>query len=119
MCRSILSLSKIAHPIQRDHPFSQRNRTMERTVGVGNGSDRKVDGIGQNLKKRERGNIGGLDKIGRLAPLSQICKETLKISHHPIIKPTPSILAPPAPFPVKTSHPSTSHFRKLSSPSPL
>ena len=39
----------------RDHPFSQRNRTTERTVGVGVGSDREVWGrvgvVGQNLKK--------------------------------------------------------------------
>ena len=79
----------------RNHPFSQRNRIMERTVGEGIGSDREVDGIGQNLKKRGRDNIGGLEKIGGLAPLSQLCKETLKISHHPLTKPTLSILAPP------------------------
>ena len=34
-CRSILSLSKIAHQMWHDHPISQRNRTTERTVGVG------------------------------------------------------------------------------------
>ena len=32
----------------RDHPFSQRNRTIERTVGVGAGVDREV---GQNFKR--------------------------------------------------------------------
>ena len=32
-----------------DHPFSQRNRTTERTVGMRVGDDRKVE--------------GGLDKI--------------------------------------------------------
>ena len=118
MCKSILSLSKIAHPIRRDHPFSQRNRTMERTVGVGNGSNREVDGIGQNLKKRGRGNIGGLDKIGRLAPLSQICRD-FKNLPSPHYKTNPFNPGSPPPFVVKTSHPSTSHFRKLSSPSPL
>ena len=37
----------------RDHPFSQRNRTTEKTVGVGFGGDRKVGGgeVGQNLKR--------------------------------------------------------------------
>ena len=55
MCRSILSLSKIAHYMWCDHPFNQRNRTTERTVGVGVGvgGDREVGGEagGQNLKK--------------------------------------------------------------------
>ena len=49
MCRSILSLSKIAHQMWRDHPFSQRNKT---TVEVGVGGDREVgEGGGQNLQK--------------------------------------------------------------------
>ena len=37
-----------------DHPISQRNRTTERTVGVGVGSDRDIGdggGLGENLKK--------------------------------------------------------------------
>ena len=51
MCGSILSLSKIAHQMSRDHPFSQRNRTTERTMGVEVGGDREVGGGGQNLKK--------------------------------------------------------------------
>ena len=63
MCRSILSLSKIAHKMWCDHPFSQRNRTTERTVGLGFESDREVGGTGgikQNFKKGV-GNIGGMD----------------------------------------------------------
>ena len=39
----------------RDHLFSQRNRTVERTVGVGVEDDRKGGGVGwggQNLKRR-------------------------------------------------------------------
>ena len=49
MCRSILSLSKIAHQMWCDHPFSQRNRT----TGVGVGGDkefgvRELDKIGKN-----------------------------------------------------------------------
>ena len=34
----------------RDHPFSQRNKTTERALGVGVGGDRKRGGGGQNLK---------------------------------------------------------------------
>ena len=34
MCTSI-SLSKIAHQVWRDHPFSQRNKTTERAVRDG------------------------------------------------------------------------------------
>ena len=39
--------------MSRDHPFSQRNRTTERTMGVEVGGDREVGGGGggQNLKK--------------------------------------------------------------------
>ena len=50
MCRSIL-LSKIAHQIWYDYPFSQRNRMTKRTVGMGLGGDRGVDGGGQHLKR--------------------------------------------------------------------
>ena len=51
MYRFILSLSKIAHQMWRDHPFSHRNMTTEKTVGAGVGGDREV-GVG-----------GGVDKI--------------------------------------------------------
>ena len=37
----LLSLSKIAYQMWHDHPFSQRNRTKEKT-GVGIGGDREV-----------------------------------------------------------------------------
>ena len=40
------SLSKIAHQVWCDHPFSQRNRTIERTVGGGGGGGREVRGGG-------------------------------------------------------------------------
>ena len=33
MCKSIMSLSKIAHQMWHDHPFSQRSKTTERAVG--------------------------------------------------------------------------------------
>ena len=35
MCRSIILLSKIAHQLWHDHPFSQRNRIKERARGGG------------------------------------------------------------------------------------
>ena len=45
-----------------NHPFSQRSRITEKTVGVGVGGDREVGwggGVGQKLKKGEGvGNIG-------------------------------------------------------------
>ena len=46
-----------------DHPFSQRNRTTERSVGLQVGGDREMgggEGVGQNLEKGGGvGNIGG------------------------------------------------------------
>ena len=39
----------------RDHPFSQRNKTTERAVGVGVGVNMEGGGVGQNLKKRGGG----------------------------------------------------------------
>ena len=40
------------------------------------------------MKRGRVDNIGSLHKIGGLAPVCQLCKETLKIFHPPIIKPT-------------------------------
>ena len=74
MCRSILSLSKIAYQTWHNHPFFQRNWTTERTVGVGVGDDREMGG---------------------LVHLYRLCKGTFKISHPPIIKPTPHSCLPP------------------------
>ena len=56
MSRSILSLSKIAHQMWCDHPFSQRNKTTERTGGVEE-TEKWEMGFGQNFKKGV-GNIG-------------------------------------------------------------
>ena len=56
----------------------------------GSGGGGRVDKIWK--MEGEVGNIGGgggLHKIRRLAPFCELCKETLKISHPPIIKPTP------------------------------
>ena len=51
MGRSIISLSKIAHQMWHNHPFSQRNKTIERAVGWW-------------LKVTEKEGVGGgLDKI--------------------------------------------------------
>ena len=41
MCRSIISLSKIVHQMWYDHPFSLRNKTTERAVGVEVGDNRE------------------------------------------------------------------------------
>ena len=42
----------------RDHPFSQRNKTTERAVGVWVGDD-KEEGGWTKFKKGGVGNIGG------------------------------------------------------------
>ena len=48
-------LSKIAHQMWCDHPFSQRNRTTERTAGMGVLGDREV---GEGWTKFEKGGLG-------------------------------------------------------------
>ena len=40
ICRTILSLRKLAHEMWHDNPFNERNKATERTVGVGFGGDR-------------------------------------------------------------------------------
>ena len=83
MFKSILSLSKIAHQMCCDHPFSQRNRKTERTVGVGVGGDKEVWGLDKTWKggsgKQYRGD---LHKIVGLAPLCQLRKETFPSPHY-------------------------------------
>ena len=59
--------------------------TTERAVGMGVEGDREVE-VGEGWTKckkggRQYGGGGGLHKIRRLAPLCQLCKETLKTSH--------------------------------------
>ena len=49
-----------------DHPISQRNRTTERTVGVGVGSDRDIGDGGGAWRKFEKG--GGVGNKGGLVP---------------------------------------------------
>ena len=41
MCTFMISLTKIAHQMWRDHPFSQRNKTTEWADGVVTGGDRE------------------------------------------------------------------------------
>ena len=60
MCRSILLLSKIAHQKWHDHPFSQRNMTKERAMGLGVGGDRSRGGGGGGGGGRGGGE--GVDK---------------------------------------------------------
>ena len=45
MCRSIILLSKITHQVCSDHPFSQRNETTKRAVGVELEDDREREGV--------------------------------------------------------------------------
>ena len=65
----LISLSKMAHQMWHDHSFSQRNKTTEISVVVVVGDREASFGVGQNLKNRRVGNIGGLHKIGGLGPL--------------------------------------------------
>ena len=70
-----------------DHPFSQRNKTTERAVGVGVGGDREEQGRagkggrvgGQDLKKGSRQYIGGLYKIVGVGPLYQLCRYVIHV----------------------------------------
>ena len=75
MYRSILALSKIAHQMWHHHPFSQRNRTTERAVGLLVEDDRKFGGV-DKVAEGQTGNIVGLHKIAGLAPVWQLCKGT-------------------------------------------
>ena len=60
MCRSILSLHKIAHQMWPDHSFSQINRATERTMGVGVRDETEVGGSGwTKFEKVVVSNIGG------------------------------------------------------------
>ena len=55
----------------RDHPFSQRNKTTERAVGLGVACTREGGALGQNLNKEGGGDIGPLYKIGVYDPSSK------------------------------------------------
>ena len=71
MCISMISSSKIAHQMWRDHPFSQRKKKTKWVVGVGFGFDR--EGGLDKIWKREGGQYRGVFmKKGRLGPLYQL-----------------------------------------------
>ena len=65
MCRSLISLSKIAHQMQRGPPFSKRIKTTEKAVRVGDWKRQgRGWGVGQNLKKGSRQYRGVFIKHG-------------------------------------------------------
>ena len=47
-----LDMCRVTYQIWCDHPLSQRNKTIERAVGIGVGGDRDRGEGEQNLKKR-------------------------------------------------------------------
>ena len=59
MCRSILSISKIAHQVWRDHLISQRSMTIERAVGMVVGGDKEVTGVDKIFLKSGQQYRGG------------------------------------------------------------
>ena len=52
-------ISKITHQLWHDYPFSQRNKTTKRAVGLEVGEDGEEKGVGQNLVKGGVGDIRG------------------------------------------------------------
>ena len=63
-----------------DYPFSQRNMTTEKTVGVGVGGSREVGKKKGGRQKKGR----DFHKIRGFAPLCHLLKETLKMPHPPL-----------------------------------
>ena len=62
ICTSMI-LSKIAHQMWRDHPFSQRNKATEWAVGVGVGDKREVMGGGGGCLYKIGGGLGPLCQL--------------------------------------------------------
>ena len=73
MCRSLISLSKIAHQMQRGPPFSKRIKTTEKAVRVG-GLEATGKGLGgwTKFEKGEQVIQGGLHKTRGLGGLCQL-----------------------------------------------
>ena len=106
MYRSILSLSKIAHQMWRDYPFSQTKMATERAVGVG-GRRWQGSGVGGGVDKIWKGGVGGwqyrrggLHKITGLASSANNEKKDFK--NFPFL-PNPAFLqfyekSPPPPI---------------------
>ena len=66
MSISIISLSEIAHHMWCDHPFSQRNKKTERTVGLG-ATGKGESGWTEFEKNVGVGNIGvGRSSLNRV-----------------------------------------------------
>ena len=66
MSTSIISLSEIAHHMRCDHPFSQRSKTTERTVGLG-ATGKGESGWTEFEKNVGVGNIGvGRSSLNRV-----------------------------------------------------
>ena len=87
ICRSILSLSKIAHQMWFDHQETGQQKEK----------------WGRSWRKwqwREVLKKGGLLIIGGLVPLCLLCQEILKFFHNPL-----PIIPGFSPFLVKISHP--------------
>ena len=74
MCISIISLSKIAHQMWRDHPIQPKKQDNRKSSGGGDCTLQGRWGVGQNLKKEEGGQYrdGGLHKKRGLGPLCQL-----------------------------------------------
>ena len=104
MYRSVISLSKIAYQMWRDHPFSQRNMTAEKNNGGGGGGG--VDKIENRWGYLENNSI---------STLCQLCKEIKNFpSPHYKTNPPPFLASPL--FLVKIFHSShSSHFEKFHS----
>ena len=56
MCRSIISLSKTAHQMWHNHPFSERNNETERALGLG----LEAAGKGDRTKLEKGGGVGNI-----------------------------------------------------------
>ena len=74
LCTSMISLSKIAHQMWRNHPFSPRNKTTEWAARMGIGGDREGGVLDKNWKRvgRQYGGGGGPHTIGGLGPVCQL-----------------------------------------------
>ena len=68
------------HQMWCDDPFSQKNKTTERAMGVGAGVGGNREGGFDKILKWWFGNIVGLHKIGGLGPLCQLWFQIIKFS---------------------------------------
>ena len=100
-------------PIQPKKQDNKKNSVV-RWQGRGKWGNKIWKKGGGGRQYRSLHKMGG---GGGLASLCQLCKETLKISHLPIVNKTTLHIPGFPPFLVKIPHPSYySHFWKISSP---